>query len=144
MVNNTLNIEDNSYKKVINKVRNIKQLNFNILKKKLIYLSLKTSFQKFFTHCCKKRTYFFEIKKCGDFNCKICGPIRSNLEIFNTLKGLPDPISENEGHYKEFLNVYGTSTTEEYCPSLLKKKQRNIPEKIVKKVGNSMGFSSRA
>ncbi len=42
------------------------------------------------------------------------------------------------------MNVYGTSTTEEYCPSLLKKKQRNIPEKIVKKVGNGMGFSPRA
>src|SRR6266542_563589 len=54
MVDNTLNIEDNSYKKVINKVRNIK--------KKLIYLSLKISFQEFFTHCCKKRTFFLKLK----------------------------------------------------------------------------------
>ncbi len=111
---------------------------------KLIYLSLKTDFQEFFTHCCKKRTYFFEIKKCGEFNCEICGPIKSNPEIFNTLEGLPDPVPGNEGHYKEFLDIYGTSTTEEHCPSLLKKKQHNIPEKIVKKVGNVMGFSPRA
>ena len=85
---------------------------------KLIYLSLKTDFQEFFTHCCKKRTYFFEIKKCGEFSCEICGPIKSDPEIFNTLEGLPDPVPGNEGHYKEFLDIYSIFITEKHCPSL--------------------------
>lgn len=50
-------------------------------------------------HCCKKRQYFFEIKKCGEVECTICKPIRSDPEIFKELKGLPDPIPGPDNHY---------------------------------------------
>lgn len=73
-------------------------------------------------HCCQKRQYFFEIKKCGEIECAICKPIRSDPEIFKELKELPDPIPGPDNHYKPFSEVYGTNTTEEYCPSLQNRK----------------------
>ena len=95
-------------------------------------------------HCCQKRQYFFEIKKCGEAECLICKPIRSDPENFKELRGLPDPIPGPDNHYKPFLEVYGTDTTEEYCPSLQNRKSRNIPKKAEKKSGNGMDFSPTA
>jgi hypothetical protein len=95
-------------------------------------------------HCCKKRQYFFEIKKCGEVECTICKPIRSDPEIFKELKGLPDPIPEPDNHYKPFSEVYNTDTTEMYCPSLQNRKSQNIPKKAEKRSGNGMDFSPTA
>ena|SRR5277367_903426 len=84
-------------------------------------------------HCCRKRLYFFEIKKCGNDECNICRPIRSNPDIFKELKGLPDPIPGPDDHYMSFSEVYEKETTEEHCPSLQNRKPRNVPSNIGKK-----------
>jgi hypothetical protein len=90
---------------------------------------------EFFNHCCHSRHYFFEIRKCGIETCNICKPIRSDPETFFKLHNLPDPIPIiNQEHYKQFEDVYGTETTEDFRPSLQKKGVDN-------KVTNDMGFS---
>ncbi|GES92876.1 uncharacterized protein LOC109590753 [Rhizophagus clarus] len=78
--------------------------------------------QAFMKHCCRKCQYFFEIKKCGEVECFICKPIRSDPEIFKELKGLPNPIPGPDNHYKPFSEVYSTNTTETHCPSLQNRK----------------------
>ena len=42
---------------------------------------------------------------------------------------LPDPVPNDNGHYKSFADVYGTKTNEEHRPSLQKKpaKQKTLP-----------------
>ncbi len=60
-----------------------------------------------------KASIFFEIKKCGNDECSICKPIRSNPDIFKELKGLPDPIPGYDNHYMSFSEVYGKETTEQ-------------------------------
>jgi hypothetical protein len=95
-------------------------------------------------HYCQKRLYFFEIKKRGDNNCDICKPIKSDLNVFNELKRLPDPILGPDKHYISFSKVYVTEITEEYCPSLQKRKSRNMPNNIEKKEGNDMDFNPTA
>ena len=32
--------------------------------------------QKFMDHCCRKRHYSFEVRKCGSIDCNICKPVR--------------------------------------------------------------------
>ena len=95
-------------------------------------------------HCCRKRLYFFEIKKCGNDECNICRPIRSNPDVFKELKGLPDPIPGPDDHYMSFSEVYEKKTTEEHCPSLQNRKPRNVPSNIGKKGENGMDFSPTA
>ena len=41
---------------------------------------------------------------------------------FEKLSYLSDPIPGEDGHYKSFLEVYGTPTTEEHRPSLQSRK----------------------
>ncbi|PKC16321.1 hypothetical protein RhiirA5_407139 [Rhizophagus irregularis] len=67
----------------------------------------------FFNHCCRSRSYFFSIKKCGKDDCEICLPIRSPQDIFNTLDHLPDPVPANNEHYKNFSDVYHMDTEDE-------------------------------
>ena len=42
---------------------------------------------------------------------------------------LPDPVPGEDGHYRPFIEVYGTSTTEEHRPSLQTRKgrQKSLP-----------------
>ena len=39
-------------------------------------------------------------------------------EQFKTLHFLPDPTPGDDDHYKKFVDVYGSATTEEHCHSL--------------------------
>lgn len=76
--------------------------------------------KKYLEHCSKERTYFFSLKKCGKNDCTTCAPIRLPSDIFESIHHLPDPMpdSNNEGHYLQFTDVYGTQTSEEHLPSL--------------------------
>src|SRR5205823_13628226 len=56
------------------------------------------------------------------------------------LKCLPDPKIGNDNHYQSFEDLYGILTTEDECPSLLKRKPTNISIPNVPKK-NGMGFS---
>ena len=38
---------------------------------------------------------------------------------FESIKFLPDPIPDMDGHYKTFSEIYGSTTTEEHRPSLI-------------------------
>lgn len=84
----------------------------------------------FLRHCCQERTYSFSIKKCGAGTCTICTPPRLPPDVFSSLHYLPDPVPDSTGeHYKCFEDLYGTPTTEKFCPSLLKsiKKSHGLP-----------------
>ena len=63
-------------------------------------------------------TIAFSINKCGKLDCSICLPLRLPSEIFGTLSFLPDPVPDDDHHYKKFDDLYGTSTSEEHRPSL--------------------------
>ena len=69
------------------------------------------------------------MKKCGQDDCTICKPPRLPQEAFNDLHMLPDPVPGDDGHYQPFERVYGTATSEEHRPSLLKrsKKHKTLP-----------------
>ena len=41
-----------------------------------------------------------------------------SMDVFSTLHFLPDPIPDDDGHYKSLLDVYGQNTSEEHRPSL--------------------------
>ena len=70
------------------------------------------------------KVYSFQVKKCGDAACNICKPPNLPRDIFSQLKWIPDPIPDSDGHYKQFSTcLYGTKTSEDYCPSLKQKKQ---------------------
>ena len=76
--------------------------------------------QKFFDHCCQVRHYSFCVKKCGQDECSVCKPIRLPREVFDRISFLPDPMPQNDGHYKEYKDIFGTETTEDHRPSLQK------------------------
>ena len=80
--------------------------------------------QKFIDHCCRKRHYSFEIRKCGSRDCNMCKPIRLPLEVFSQLKQLPDPMPGKDQHYLPFQDVFGHPTSEEHRPSFNSKKQK--------------------
>ncbi|CAB5209769.1 unnamed protein product [Rhizophagus irregularis] len=85
----------------------------------------KAKLQEFYDHCCKSRHYFFQIKKCGAIDCNICKPIRSDELDFSQVHSLPDPVPiADKTNYKQFEDVYGTITTEQYRPSLLNQQQK--------------------
>ena len=46
--------------------------------------------------------------------------------MFETLSFLPDPIPENDDHYKSFSDVYGQTTSEQHRPSLTRKPRQKI------------------
>ena len=79
-------------------------------------------------HCCRKRHYSFEIRKCGSLECNICKPPRLSEEIFKQLKPLPDLTPGIDNHYLSFSHVFGQNTSEEHQPSLnLKKPKKTLP-----------------
>ncbi|XP_078597452.1 uncharacterized protein LOC144873716 [Branchiostoma floridae x Branchiostoma japonicum] len=79
----------------------------------------KKDLMAFMHHCCVPRHYSFSIKKCGDSDCTICKKPKLPPEVFNRLKTFPDPVLDVTGeHYKPFIEVYGTATSEGYRPSL--------------------------
>ena len=53
------------------------------------------------------------------------------IELFDQLHYLPDPVPDpdQDGNYKSFSEVFGTTTTEEFRPSLQvkKSKQKSLP-----------------
>ena len=87
-------------------------------------LQTKPALKEFLAHCCVQRKYMFQVKKCGSLTCSMCKPPQLPAEVFNRLKYMPDPVPGEEGHYKPFTEVYGTSTTEQYVPSMMRKTQR--------------------
>ena len=59
----------------------------------------------------------FSVKKCGKLGCSICKVPRLSSDIFCNIHHLPDPIPEGV-KYKDFEDLYGYQTSEEYRPSL--------------------------
>ena len=84
---------------------------------------------QFLSHCCQVWHYSFTIKKCGVLSCSLCRPVQTAQELFDTLSFLPDPVPGQQSHYHQFNNVYGTTTSEEFRPSLQtsKGRQRTMP-----------------
>ena len=63
-------------------------------------ISDKPLLQQFFSHCCRERHYYFEVKKCGSADCSICKPVRLNAEVFQEIKNFPDSIpAADNNHY---------------------------------------------
>ena len=87
----------------------------NLTKKNL---QAKANVCAFMKHCCRIRHYSFQVKKCGKPSCSLCKQVRMDPEQFKTLHFLPDPIPGDDDHYKKFVDVYGSATTEEHRPSL--------------------------
>ena len=85
--------------------------------------------QEFMDHCCRKRHYSFEVRKCGSVDCNICKPVRFiPPEVFEQLKPLPDPTPGVDNHFLPFLEVFGQPTSEEHRPSLhIKKQKKTLP-----------------
>ena len=94
---------------------------------KIKRVSLPPGIQAFLKHCCYERHYSFEIRKCGDMNCKLCKPPRLPPEIFKKLHSLPNPMPGDDGHYKPFGEVFGKETSEEHRPSLNKITSKRLP-----------------
>ncbi|XP_033762815.1 uncharacterized protein LOC117344244 [Pecten maximus] len=81
----------------------------------------------FLEHCCTNRSYFFTIKKCGVADCEICPPPVLPPDQFAELHPFPDPVPGDEGHYKDFSELYGIEeTSEEFCPSHRQKKTSSV------------------
>ncbi|CAG8767772.1 14884_t:CDS:2, partial [Racocetra persica] len=105
---------------------------------------------EFMNHCCRSRTYFFEIRKCQEARtgCTICKPPWSRPDVFSKLQPFPDSIPKaNEDHYMPFCEIYSKDTSKKYRPSLLQK--ANVPTSTITttidSLGvNGMGFSPRA
>ena len=85
---------------------------------KIKRVNLPPGIQAFLKHCCYERHYSFEIRKCGDVNCKLCKPPRLPPEIFKKLHSLPN---------KPFGEVFGKETSEEHRPSLNKITSKRLP-----------------
>lgn len=51
---------------------------------------------------CQLRHYHFSVKKCGKQNCAFCFDIQMPQEDFDKLHFLPDPVPEENDHYKSF------------------------------------------
>ena len=84
--------------------------------------------QEFIDHCCRKRHYSFEVRKCGKSDCNICKAPRLAEDIFQQLQPLPDPTPGTDHHYIPFDEIFGKSTSEEHRPSLhLKQAKKTLP-----------------
>lgn len=109
--------EINNYLSILNNIEPDLQLDQPLRKHSLAHLP---NLKAFLDHCCTRKHYMFEIKKCGTDDCTICRPFRLPPSIFSEVHFLPDPEPGNDGHYKMFDEVYGTPTSEVYRPSLQK------------------------
>ena len=51
------------------------------------------------------------------------------VKFFDRISFLPDPMPQNDGHYKEFKDIFGTETTEDHMPSLQKRlyREKSVP-----------------
>ncbi|PKY62867.1 hypothetical protein RhiirA4_490182 [Rhizophagus irregularis] len=87
-----------------------------------------TKFNEFYDHCCRKRHYFFEIKKCGNEFYNICLPLSGDKEMFEKISNFPDPMPGNDNHYMSFEDIYGKETDEKYHPSLKNKSNNNTAD----------------
>ncbi|UZO25596.1 uncharacterized protein OCT59_017861 [Rhizophagus irregularis] len=87
-----------------------------------------SKFNEFYDHCCQKRHYFFEIKKCGNEFCEICQPLSGDKQMFEKLANFPDPVPGNENHYMPFKEIYGKETDEKHRPSLKSKSNNNTTD----------------
>ena len=84
--------------------------------------------QQFIDHCCRKRHYLFEVRKCVSSDCTICKPPRLPVEVFETFHSLPDPTPGDDNHYTPFHDIFGQQTSEEHRPSLtLKQSRKTFP-----------------
>ncbi|CAG8789157.1 4761_t:CDS:1, partial [Gigaspora rosea] len=103
------------------------------------------------SHCCRSRTYFFEIRKCqaAETGCMICKLPQSKPDMFLKLQPFPDPIPKaNKDYYMLFYEIYGKDTTENYCPFSLQKanaSKLSLTSMTINSLGiNGMGFSPQA
>ncbi|PKB94892.1 hypothetical protein RhiirA5_437835 [Rhizophagus irregularis] len=73
-------------------------------------LSKKTNLQEFMRTHCQIHHYSFQIKKCENADCNV-----------NGISFLPDPVPAqlDNDRYTDFKSIYGTETTEQYCPTLI-------------------------
>ena len=74
-------------------------------------------------HCCVRRHYSFQVKKCGSDSCSMRRPPRLPKTVFDTISVLPDPVPAEDGHYKAFDQLLGTPTDGSFRPSLQKAKK---------------------
>lgn len=66
---------------------------------------------------------FFCVKKCGSRKCDICKPVRMDSERFKGIHFLPNPMNGPNDHYVPLADAYGTSTMENYRPSLIQQRK---------------------
>ena len=68
---------------------------------------------------CQVRHYTFSVLKCSEPECQFHKAPRLPEVVFQKIHHLPDPIIAADGlHSKQFLEVYGTHTTDQDYPSL--------------------------
>ena len=96
------------------------------------------NFLEFVKHCCRVSHYSFHVKKCGKLDCTICKPVRMDLDVFNSLSFLPNPVPDD--HYKPFNDVYGQEEpNEKHRPSLQLRKKKassfSTSQQHVKNIG---------
>ncbi|CAB4401187.1 unnamed protein product [Rhizophagus irregularis] len=110
---------------------NILRINSTLTKNETTKQQLRKhkSLVKFIEIHCQERTYTFQIKKCNQPTCEVCYPVRMPIDIFQNLYFLPDPVPsrDNPDHYKQFANLYGKPTTEQFRPSLINEKSKTEP-----------------
>lgn len=87
-------------------------------------LPSKQGLMAFLKHCCTRRHYSFQVKKCGSDTCDICKPAKLAKEVFDSLHVLPDPVPSEDGHYKTLEELLGTETDGSHRPSLQKTSKR--------------------
>jgi len=58
----------------------------------------KTNLHSFYNHCCRARTYFFSIKKCGQDDCTII--MQTSLDVKR--KVCTGPRIDSDQHYYKF------------------------------------------
>ena len=52
--------------------------------------------KKFLAHSCRQDHYFFEVRKCGNEECGICGTVRLSIEEFSKIKFFLDPMMKDD------------------------------------------------
>ena len=110
--------EINDHLSVLHNIEPNLQLDKVLRKDSLAHLP---NLKAFLDHCCTRKQYIFEIKKCGIATCTICRPVCLPHCIFSEVHFLPDPVPGDDGHYKPFHEIYGTVTSEAHRPSLHKR-----------------------
>jgi len=89
------------------------------------------SFKQFFDTHVRLTNYCLTIKKCDDLTCKFHSWHRLPDKIFESLKWIPTPVlTQDEGKYKDFSDVWGTEPTDQHCPSI---KNRNRTDTSIPK-----------